>query len=161
MRHFWNSLAFLLAVAAIVSATTALAGDGCCAHCGCTAPCQKICRLVCEEKKVEVVCWGCECEDFCVPGPSKPGCTHCETVCENCDCDSEVCSKSKRFVWSEWFPCRAKVFTKKKLMKKTVTVTVPTHRWVTEDVCGQCAAKGDGRLLPTAVATSAANATFR
>ena len=51
----------------------------------CGGPCKKVCRLVCEEKKVEVVCWGCKCEDFCVPGPGCPTCEHCKCVCQTCD----------------------------------------------------------------------------
>ena len=46
------------------------AGD-CCAHCGCHSNCCKVCRLVCETKKVTKPEYDCECEDFCVPGPSK------------------------------------------------------------------------------------------
>lgn len=149
MRALFHALTFILAVAAVFAATTALAGEGSCAHCGSAPSCRKVCRLVCEEKKVQVVCWGCECEEFCMPGPSKPGCKHCETVCENCD--AKVGSKSKLFVWFDWIPSRAEVFTKKKLMKKTVTVKVPSHRWVTEDVCAACAANCGSEVLPAPV----------
>ena len=123
--------------------TPAQARDGCCTHCGCTANCRKVCRLVCEDKKVEVVCWGCKCEEFYVAGPSKPGCKHCECVCGTCDekrSDSTVCTKPKRYVWFDWLPGCAQCYTRTRLMKKTVTVTVPSHKWVVEELCTECAA---------------------
>src|SRR6186997_1506022 len=102
-------IAILLPTVMIFSTgQSALSGEcGCCAHCGCSDGCEKICRLVREEKKVEVTCWGCKCEDFCVGGPSCEKCRHCKMVCENCDenCDENaVYSKPKRFVWTEWVP---------------------------------------------------------
>jgi hypothetical protein len=122
--------------------TSAHAGDGCCAQCGCAASCRKVCRLVYEDKKVEVVCWGCKCEEFCVAGPSKPGCKRCDCVCTTCDegADSNVCAKPKRFVWFDWLPGCAHVHTRTKLMRKTVTVTVPSHKWIIEDLCADCRA---------------------
>lgn len=121
-----------------------LAAGASCAHCRCTTGCQKICRLVCEEKKVPVTCWGCKCEDFCLPGPGTPGCKHCENVCADCDPQdkSGVCVVPKRFVWLDWIPgCAGGIGTKKKLMKKVVTKTVPTYKWVVEDCCPACEAK--------------------
>ncbi len=113
-----------------------------CARCNCHDRCHKVCRLVCEEKKVEVVCWGCEAEDFCVPGPSCPKCEHCEMV----KCGGEeggndaVCTQPTKFVWTEWIPGCAKIFTKKKLMKRTITKKVPSYKWVVEDLCKSCRA---------------------
>ena len=93
-RNVWLLIAATstaLTLAAIAgTAAPALAGDGCCAQCGCHAPCQKMCHWVYEEKKVEVVCWGMKCEDFCVPGCSQRGCWHNDTVCDFCD---EQCGK--------------------------------------------------------------------
>ena len=136
-----------IATAATCAATLVASDDcGCsCADCGRQAPCRKVCRLVCEEKKVEVVCWGCQCEEFCLPGPGCPGCKHCEEVCGDCEAGGDPQkpqAKSKRFVWTEWFPSHAEVHVKKKLMKKVVTKKVPTYKWVVEDLCAQCAAKG-------------------
>ena len=123
---------------ALVWTTFAGGGEHCrCAHCGCQSSCQKVCRLVCEEKKVPVVCWGCECEDFCVPGPSHRDCKHCESVCD--DCDPKICHKPKSFSWYDWLPAsNAQIYTKTKLMKKTVTKTVPSYKWVVEDLCCEC-----------------------
>ena len=97
---------------------------------------------------------------------SERGCKHCETVCENCgeDADPKVCSKSKNFVWFDWMPGCAKIHTKTKLMKKIETVTVPSYKWVVEDMCPQCAANAaaakPGTIVyaaPTETATTPAN----
>ena len=117
-----------------------------CARCGVIAPCKKACKLVCEDKKVEVVCWGCKCEQFCVPGPGCPTCKHCQCICENCKDGKAVggvCSEPKRFIWSDWRPSWAEMYTRTKLMRKTETVSVPTYKWVTEDICCDCAAGCD------------------
>ena len=80
--------------------TEAMAGDGCCSNCGCSANrCRKICRLVQEDRKITTTCWGMECEDFCVPGPSTPDCRQCDTVCKSVPGD-KVCSQPKRIVWT-------------------------------------------------------------
>jgi hypothetical protein len=125
------------------TARMAVAGDFPCAHCGCGGPCRKVCRLVSEEKTVSIPCWGCKCEDVCLPGPSKPGCEHCELVCGTCEeCGgSAVRSKPQPFVWNDWIPGSAKVHTKKKLMKKNVTKKVPSYKWIVEDLCEKCADK--------------------
>ena len=138
-----------IAIAAIFgSRTEALGADGCCAHCGCQAQCQKVCRLVCEEKKVPVTCWGCKCEDFCLPKHSKPGCQHCEEVCDEdpATCDGP-CTHAKKFVWTEWCPGCATLHTKKKLMKKTITKKVPSYKWVVEDLCCQCQARAEAAAV--------------
>lgn len=123
-------------------------GHGRCACCHNESSCERVCRLVAEEKKVQVNCWGMKCEDFCVPGPSHRGCQHCELVCD--EADPEVpCVHSKRFVWSEWIPAGCpKMFTKKKLMKKTVTKKVPSYKWVVEDLCPKCVAALDAAERP-------------
>jgi hypothetical protein len=148
-------------VVAAALASRAEAENGCCAHCGCQAECRKVCRLVCEEKKVEVFCWGCKCEEFCVPCRSKPGCQHCETVCDDC----ETCapglpqSEPKRFVWLDWFPGGAKIYTRTKLMRKSESVTVPSYKWVVEDMCHECTAKHDATSVPAVAATQSTAAS--
>ena len=133
----------LLVVTAVINIVClARAADECCAHCGCLQGCQKVCRLVCEQKKITTTCWGSKCEDFCIPGPSKSGCKHCETVCEECSDPKSPCVQPKRLIWTEWIPSSsAKVYTKKKLMKRTVTTTVPSYKWVVEDLCPHCEGK--------------------
>jgi hypothetical protein len=149
MRAKLCSGVFLTMALVIVIADRTSAADAYCAHCGCAGAC-KACRLVCEEKKVEVLCWGCKREDFCVPGPSKPGCRHCETVCESCDCGepSVPHAKPKNFVWFEWLPGGAKTYTRTKLMRKTVMVTVPSYKWVVEELCPQCSVACGAEVQP-------------
>ena len=111
-----------------------------CAHCACRNA-QKVCRLVCKEKSVSVVCWGCLEEDFCLPGHSKEGRQHCEWVCADCESEEDVQAKPKRFVWSDWFPSGpASLNTRRKLMKRTITKKVPRYEWVVEDLCAECQA---------------------
>lgn len=126
---------------AVCAAHVAQAGDCCCAHCGGCCECQKVCRLVCEDKKVDVICWGCLCEDFCLPAHGKLCSTKCKMVCADCNtpCDPKAPHvEPKRFVWREWIPSCAHMFTRKKLYKKTESVNVPTYKWVVEDLCKSC-----------------------
>lgn len=126
-----------VALAGLVGGNRALAGDGCCASCGRQCDVSKVCRRVEDKKTITVTCWGFDEEDFCVPGPSNPGCEHSEDVCESDGCCLHGCTRS--LVWTDWLPSdRAKVFTRKKLRKKTVTKTVPTWKWVVEDRCAAC-----------------------
>lgn len=130
--------------------------DGCgqisaCALCGCHAPCKKVCRLVCETKKVEETVWEVQCEDFCplLPkifgkkcGCGDPGCGRDPAVCGGCEagCGKEPptpqCGKSR---------------VKKTLVKKTITKEVPVYRCVVEYVCGECGC-GDAGAAPAAPA---------
>jgi len=137
LAHF-SMVGLLAAVLAAGAADFALGSEGC-AHCQSKASCKKICRLVREDKKVAITCWGCLHEDFCVPGPSKRGCKHREEVCADCAADSPaVKTGPKHLVWFDWLPGRAKVYTRHKLMKKTETRTVPSYKWVIENVCDEC-----------------------
>ena len=107
-----HSIAFVVLIAFVACCLAGAASPKTtCAECGAEAPCKKMCRLVCEEKKVEVVCWGCKCEDFCVPGPGCPTCQHCNCVCQSCGegaASSKVCSEPKRFFWYDWRPASRK-----------------------------------------------------
>lgn len=136
------SAALLLQVLTSLAISSLAAHDGAknCLHCQRHSACTKVCRLVCEEKKVEVTLWGCETEEFCVPGPSSPGGEHCESVDSKSEkgLNQKVCSQPKKFVWTAWTAGCAKVFTKKKLMKRTTTKTIPSYKWVVEDVCEKC-----------------------
>jgi hypothetical protein len=107
--------------------------------------------LVCEEKQVEVVCWGCKHEDFCLPGPSCRGARHCETVCDTCgDKESEgICVEPQEKIWYEWIPgLSAKKYTKAKLMRGVTTIKVPSHKWVLEEMCADCVAKHQPPTVP-------------
>lgn len=164
VRHLSTSMRLILILAAslgaassvgVVGMTAARAvGKHCaCAHCGC-AQCCKTCRVVCEEKQVEVVCWGAKCEDFCVPGKSCEKCKHCKCVCGDCGnpCDCTVPTGApKPFVWRDWVPAHcATIFTRTKLMKKTITVTVPSYKWVVEDLCPGCSEQCGARVCDEA-----------
>lgn len=134
--HLLLATSLLLCLASLV-----YAHEFRCAHCGRGGECCKVCRLVCEDKKVEINCWGVKCEEFCVPCHGQECERHCEIVCEDCDCDPEApSSKPKKFVWTRWLPTKAEMLTRHKLMKKTITKNVPTYKWVVEDLCAQCSA---------------------
>jgi len=131
-------IAMMLALAFLAGLIAeSFGGEGCCAHCKCQCECQKVCRLVKEEKKVEIVCWGCKHEDFCLPGPNQRCDKHCETVCD----DATICTTPKNFVWYEWIPGCATMQSKTKLMKKTITKKIPSFKYVVEDLCEKCHGK--------------------
>lgn len=112
-------------------------GHGGCAHCGCECACQKVCRLVKEEKKLTVVCWGGKREEFCVPGKSQKRCEHCENLCPEGPDGCEHCGR--KTAWSIWSPADCPtLLTRKKLMKKTITKKIPSYKWVVEDLCADC-----------------------
>jgi hypothetical protein len=147
----------LFAIAAFAAGVT-IADAGHCARCGGSGPCQKVCRLVTEEKTVQITCWGCKCEEFCLPGPSKPGCEHCQLVCGTCDkCrdGNSVQAQPMPFVWTNWIPGTAQIHTRKKLMKKIATKKVPSHKWVVEDLCDQCMHDSQQSTVPDIVAKQA------
>jgi hypothetical protein len=97
----------------------------CCDHCGCDSSCEKVCRVICEIKKVPKVTYDCECEDVCVPGPSC-----CTVVCDECG------NKKKVFT-----PTCGKVYTKTKVVKHEELVDKVTYRWVVETLCCGCSAR--------------------
>lgn len=148
MRNVSLSLA-----AVALLATTAWAGD-CCERCGCESCCRKVCRLVCESKKVSTTVYDCECEDFCVPHRSECIGTKCE--CEPRCCDCPKCHEAKIYR-----PTCADIHTRTKLIKRTETKEVPSYKWVVETVCDHCAsctscAANDTQVEPTAENTMAA-----
>lgn len=100
-----------------------------CSECGCRKPCRKVCKLKCDEKEEKKFVYDCECEDFCVPGPS----TRCgvKTVCDD-DCG---CKKHREVIWK---PNCATVLTKAKLVKKEVVKKVPVYKWEVVEVCCEC-----------------------
>jgi hypothetical protein len=133
----------------LLAGAISYAGGGLCDQCGCDG-CNKVCRLVREDRKITVNCWAMKKEKFCLGGPSCPGCEHCEMVCDEKTGDPKApCAEAKRMVWIDWIPnCHARMFTKNKLMKKTVTKTVPGFKWVVEDLCGECKSKVQAAEIP-------------
>jgi hypothetical protein len=143
------SLLLLLTAVPLVSAQS-LAGHhgGCCANCGCHCPTRKVCRWEWEEKEVKEVVWKCECEDFCIPGPSPlchaPQCEECADCCENCaggHCDKPLGGflhhKKKCGL-----PCSCKVRTKNILVRTEKIKKVKVPKCVIEDVCDRCCGNG-------------------
>jgi hypothetical protein len=113
--------AFLSCALLLAFCQSALA-QCCCDHCGCQSDCHKICRVVCETKKVPKIEYDCECEDFCVPGPS------CRTtVCDECG--------NKKHVYT---PGCGEVRTRTKLVKKETMEEKVVYKWVVQTVCGNC-----------------------
>jgi hypothetical protein len=131
------SIALLIAVAASIS--TAEAGQHLCNHCGCRQNCRKVCRLICGTKKEVKTEYSCECEDFCIPGPSQK----CGVKCECNRLGIKCCH-------AVYKPTCAKVHTKRVLVKKEVSKEVPDYKWVVEEVCCHCGQCIDGTQQPTA-----------
>ncbi len=131
----------LIATTVALATSAALAGD-CCCECGhdnCGV--RKVCRLVKETKKIEKICYGCECADICLPGKSCRGCLHCEDNCAEGCCTAGSSKEQKpdcSFSWFDWSPTCAKVVTKKKLTKFIMVKEVPSWKWKVEEVCGNC-----------------------
>ncbi|QDU25213.1 hypothetical protein ETAA8_02760 [Anatilimnocola aggregata] len=120
-----------LFAAAIVAISTALTiAQECCVTCGCNVCIRKVCHVKCEIKKVPKIEYSCECEDFCVPGPSKKCGYECTPGCDGC-------SQCK----VNWVPQCAEVHTRHKLKKTTVDKEEKTYKWVVETFCEQCATR--------------------
>ncbi len=131
-------------------ATTVLGSLHHCARCGCRQKCQRyVCHVVCGTKKVTKICWDVKCEPHCplLPGcgaflPKKKGaCGSCAPApctpdCGQCDqpeCGSCGCSHR-----SEVPPRCGHVRTRKRLMKKVITVEVPVYRCEVKYLCNEC-----------------------
>jgi hypothetical protein len=152
------SMALMTSAVLFLTVLTVRAGSICCHRCG-REGCQKVCRLVCDEKELEVNCWDSKCEEFCVPGPCRLGCKHCVPACGGCgsagtDGNCETCKacggaggrpdaspSGKMFVWRDTIPGCGKVFTQKKLMKKVEKKKIKIYKWVLEDLCSDCQSK--------------------
>jgi len=116
------------AVLLVVCAAPLALGQECCDRCdlcGCASPCRKVCRCVPEVKKTPKVTYSCECEDFCVPGPSQRS-----AYCDDCG--------KKQYVYT---PTCAEVRTRKKLVKHETMVEKKTYKWVVETICDACACR--------------------
>ena len=144
------SLLLLLSAVPLVSAQS-LAGHhgGCCDNCGCHCHTRKVCRWEWEEKEVKEVVWKCECEDFCIPGPS-PHCRvdECEECCNDCcdDCCGGHCEKHiggclcHKKKWG--LPCGCCVRTKKILIRTEEVKKIKIPKCIIEEVCDRCCGNG-------------------
>jgi len=52
--------------------------------------CGKVCKLVCETKTITVTAYGCECDEICVPKPSKRGRKYSCACCPDSACGCET-----------------------------------------------------------------------
>jgi hypothetical protein len=120
----WSIL--LTAVALSLFAVRAQAGHFC-DHCGCQRDCKKVCRVEVKKKEKKETEYSLECEDFCVPGPSK----RCSYLVDD-KCKGHP---QRKFIWQ---PTCAKVYTRKKLVKNEVKKEVPDYKWVVEEYCCVC-----------------------
>lgn len=113
-RFYLAALVLLVAIVGNVARTTG--GEGCCQHCGCNCHVKKVCKLVCDTKKVPEVSYNVKCEDICLHGHS-----------HKCGC--------------EWIPSCKRIKTVKKLVKVETTKTVPVYKCVVEYYCSDCCNK--------------------
>jgi hypothetical protein len=97
-----------------------------CVYCGAPATC-RVCRLVCEKKKVPETVFSCECEDFCVPGRSQ---IECET-----EIDENGCEQHKIV----WIPVAKEIRARKVLKKSTQEQEKTIRKLVVQKVCEDCA----------------------
>jgi hypothetical protein len=116
--------------------------------------------LECYKKKVTVTCYGCKCNHICIPGPSCPGCKHCEGCCDGgCEgqcaggcagggcaeggCDGDCNHRPDcHLIWRDWCPSEcATPICAKQLVKYEVTKEIPAYHWVVQPMCSHCAEK--------------------
>src|SRR5262245_13940383 len=159
---------FLLVIAVTVvafnvpSPVRTMAGDlmfGCC-----TRPaCGKVCKLVCEKKKLTAFGYGYECKDICIPCPSQCGCKHCDVCCgeckceDNCGCCCTPAGPACKFCWRDWFACGcAQPRTVKVLTKYQCEKKIDWYHWEVVDA-GCCDGINCCDTVGANAATPAAN----
>ncbi len=120
-RKLWTAL---VVVGAVLSGAAAWADS--CDRCGDQAACHRICRVVCEYKKVKVTRWECKVEQICLPRRGK----HCGHH-GHCSCQPVP-------------PQPGRVRCRKRLIRVEETKLVPSYRLVVEYLCSQCAASCQG-----------------
>jgi hypothetical protein len=99
----------------------------------CPVPCGKVCKLVCEKKKLTAVGYGYKCETICIPSPSRLGCKHCDMTCCGED-EIDGCRPKIEFCWYDWFACGcAKPRTVRLLTKYQAEKELPSYHWEVVD----------------------------
>ena len=106
--------------------------------------CGKVCKLVCETKKLTAIGYGSECKDICLPEPSRAGCKHCavcygKSACDSCgNCQS--CAPKCEFCWRDWFACGcAQPRTVHVLTKYQAEKKICWYHWeVVDAACCDC-----------------------
>ncbi len=137
LRWQFTALA-LLGALHVVSAANEFDLDGPRPTCG------KVCKLVCETKKLTDICYGSECKDICLPDPSRPGCKHCAVCCGKCAgdgcCNCQSCPPKCEFCWRDWFACGcAQPRTVRVLTKYQAEKKICWYHWeVVDAACCDC-----------------------
>jgi hypothetical protein len=85
-KQFVICLLGTIALIGLRMSDKATAGD-CMFGCWDRPTCGKVCKLVCAEKTLVAVGYGCKCNTIAVPCPSCEGCKHCECQC----CPPDAC----------------------------------------------------------------------
>jgi hypothetical protein len=113
--------------------------------CATRPACGKICKLVCESKKLQAVGYGYKCESICIPSPSRHGCKHCDATCCAGD-DLKGCAPKIEFCWYDWFASGcAKPRTVKILTKYQAERKIDSYHWEVVDAsCCDCVSQ-DGQ----------------
>ena len=105
--------------------------------------CGKVCKLVCDTKKLTSVCYGCSCKDICIPDASRQGCKHC-AVCYGKDSgDCRNTPPKCQFCWRDWFACGcAQSRTIHTLTKYQAEKEICWYHWEVVDAgCCDCVTK--------------------
>jgi hypothetical protein len=151
-RYLLWSLAAALLIC--VGAISPLSASDFFVGCRTRPACGKVCKLVCETKKITAVCYGCECTEICIPSHSRRGCKHCESccgeecynesccgdACANCECEGRGCLSCQdkgpecKFCWYDWVACGcAKPRTVKVLTKYEAEKEISWYHWEVVD----------------------------
>jgi hypothetical protein len=141
MTSTTKRISIVLCVAFLLgNLSLAVGGRHQCDGCGKECACRKVCHLKCEDKKVTVTMWAAKEEDQCIHGPGRIACEHCEKLGTEKDPDVPK-AEPKKFHWTHWVPFKKPdLITTNKLMKRTITKSIPSYQWVVEDLCPECAA---------------------
>jgi hypothetical protein len=106
--------------------------------------CGKVCKLVCETKKLTSICYGCECKAICLPEPSREGCKHCAVCYGKCASDAcggcQSCPPKCEFCWRDWFACGcAEPRSVRVLTKYQAEKNICWYHWeVVDAACCDC-----------------------
>lgn len=122
-----------------------------CGDCGV----RKVCKVVCEMKKIKKIAWVVECEEFCAP---LPGCKRSCRSRQTGNCGDSCCDPCASLRRPMVTPKCSKVRARKTLVKKQITCEVPVYKCIV--VCGNgcCEEAGCGGEEAPAAAPEAAPA---
>jgi hypothetical protein len=111
--------------------------------------CGKVCKLVCETKKLTALGYGCKCKDICLPDPSRVGCKHCAVCCGKSTTDAcgncTSCGPKCEFYWRDWFACGcAQPRTVHVLTKYQAEKKICWYHWeVVDAACCDCVSQSE------------------